>query len=128
MRIFNLPRAGGKTTRMLYASEFQQIPILCKNQKYKGFLQDKARFLGIDIPEPVTVKEFLDKPRSLSTHEILIDEALMVLCEIIKQIAGRMPVNVAGITLSDEKTGDMMRWYENNGYKDVSAEVIEQGE
>ena len=125
MRIFNLPRAGGKTTRMLYASEFQQIPILCKDYKYKGFLQDKAKFLGINIPEPITVKEFLDKPRSLGAHEILIDEALMVLCEIIKQIAGRMPINIAGITLSDEKTGDMVRWYDNNGHKDMPAEAIE---
>lgn len=125
MKIFNLPRAGGKTTRMLYASEFQQIPILCKDQNYKSFLQDKAKFLGINIPEPITVREFLDKPRSLSAHEILIDEALMVLCEIIKQIAGRMPINIAGITLSDEKTGDMVRWYDNNGYKDMPAEAIE---
>lgn len=59
-------------------------------------------------------------------HEILIDEALMVLCEIIKQIAGRMLVNVVGITLSDEKTGDVVRWYENNGYKDVLVEGIEK--
>lgn len=125
MKIFNLPRAGGKTTRMLYASEFQQIPILCKDQNYKSFLRDKAKFLGINIPEPITVREFLDKPRTLSAHEILIDEALMVLCEIIKQIAGRMPINIAGITLSDEKTGDMVRWYDNNGHKDMPAEAIE---
>lgn len=32
MRIFNLPRAGGKTMRMLYASEFQIVRLLQKQR------------------------------------------------------------------------------------------------
>ena len=49
MRIFNLPRAGGKTMRMLYASEFQKVPILCRDQSSKASLMDKAGFWGIKI-------------------------------------------------------------------------------
>ena len=43
MRIFNLSRAAGKTTRMLYASEFENAPILCRGLPDKGRLMDKAK-------------------------------------------------------------------------------------
>ena len=35
MKIINLGRGQGKTTRLLYASEFQNIPILCKDWSAK---------------------------------------------------------------------------------------------
>ena len=38
MKIINLGRGQGKTTRLLYASEFNDIPILCANHAMKEHL------------------------------------------------------------------------------------------
>ena len=35
MKIINLGRGQGKTTRLLYASEFNDMPILCSNSYMK---------------------------------------------------------------------------------------------
>lgn len=115
MRIFNLPRDGGKTTRMLYISEFKKVPILCKDQIYKEHLLRRAKLLGIDIPDPITVRDILNDSKPLHINELLIDEALMVLYEIVKQIT---QAEVIGMTLSDETTGNLFRQYKNGNYND----------
>ena len=102
MRIFNLPRAGGKTMRMLYASEFQRIPILCRNQAYKAGLMYKAEFLGIDIPEPITVHDLMCESEGKDFRGVLVDEALTVLREIIRQVTHGRVSEVIGIAFSDE--------------------------
>lgn len=102
MRIFNLPRAGGKTMRMLYASEFQNVPILCRDQAYKSELMYKAKFLGIDIPEPITVYDLIHKSEGKEFRGILVDEALTVLREIIRQVTHGRASEVIGMAFSDE--------------------------
>ena len=106
MRIFNLPRGAGKTTRMLYASEFTKSPILCSNQCVKNKILDKARILDIDIPEPITVSELLGGSKTKETNDILVDEALSVLCELIRQSSGR---TVSGIAFSDENNTEIVQ-------------------
>ena len=118
MRLFNLPRGAGKTHRMLYASEFHNAPILCKDKKYKDMLLDRSKKFGIKIPTPITVDEFLSHKRC---DNILIDETLMVLNELIKRIGGSQ-VKILGCTLSDEDNEKMCRWYKNGGMVDRPVE------
>lgn len=102
MRIFNLPRAGGKTMRMLYASEFQKVPILCRDQSSKASLMDKAGFWGIKIPDPITVHDLVHRPKEINLQGILVDEALTVLREVIRQVTYGTVTDVAAMTFSDE--------------------------
>lgn len=55
MKIFNLARGQGKTMRILYASEFNDIPILCRTDASKSYIVDMAKKYNIDIPQPITI-------------------------------------------------------------------------
>lgn len=61
MKIFNLPRQKGKTMRMLYASEYNNIPILCATDASKYYLEEIASKFEIKIPKPMSVRELLKK-------------------------------------------------------------------
>ena len=49
MKIINLGRGQGKTVRLLYASEWNDMPILCATDSQKRHLIDMAKSLGLDI-------------------------------------------------------------------------------
>lgn len=80
MKIINLKRGQGKTTRLLFASEMQNIPILVVNQMAKQLLMEKAEKYNIKIPEPLTVSD-IQNGKCVGTHidKILVDEIDMVL-------------------------------------------------
>jgi hypothetical protein len=86
MRLFNLKRGKGKTIRMLYASEFNHIPILCHDNIAKQHLISKAEELEIDIPTPISVGELSDARIALNTSGFYVDEIPLVLQSLIKKI------------------------------------------
>lgn len=53
MEIVNLARGKGKTMRLLYLSEYYQIPILCPTIRHKDNLIKQAKNFDINIPEPI---------------------------------------------------------------------------
>ena len=109
-RVINLPRGAGKTTRLLYASEFNNVPILCRLKATKEYLIDRAKRANIQIPNPITVDEFRsgNRPRN-----VLVDDALCVLQEFV----GR--TTIVGLTLSDEENSEQVYQWSDDG----SAEV-----
>lgn len=103
MKIINLPRGCGKTTRLLYASEFNDTPILCSNQTSKQNLIDRAKFLNLEIPEPILVSEITRGSATktyLRDKDILIDEAPMVLQSLLNSLG--MHGSIKAITLTDK--------------------------
>jgi len=56
--IYNLPRASGKTTRLMYLSEHYQVPILCCSSAMKDILIERARQYGVDMPNPMTIHDW----------------------------------------------------------------------
>lgn len=90
MKIINLARGQGKTMRLLYVSEFNEIPILCRNKRMKESLLHTAREMNLKIPEPIIVDDiFSNKLRG--NHEksdkgILIDDAELVLQELLYRL------------------------------------------
>ena len=108
-KVFNLPRGTGKSMRMLYASEFNNIPILCANQSCKESLTDLASRYNIKIPEPITVNEFINCEHKYKYRNVLVDEALSVL----KMFLGR--TNIAGLTLSDDNMDKVCGVWDYNG-------------
>ena len=103
MKIFNLPRASGKTMRLLYASEFNNAPILCATITQKQYLMEKARNLGLKIPEPISVADVVCNKLNRDTikdRDILIDEVPMVLQNLLNALG--MKGKVKAITLTPE--------------------------
>lgn len=103
MKIINLPRSYGKTTRLLYASEFNNTPILCTGQTAKQYLLDSAKKLNLKIPEPITTSEVMGGifKTSIRDQDILIDEAPTVLQYFLHHLG--MRGGIKAITLTEEE-------------------------
>jgi len=100
MKIFNLPRQAGKTTRMLYASEYHNAPILCANAGMKYGITQMAHKLNINIPEPITIHDIANhKVKSQGYKGILVDEMDYVLQSILAPYG--LDILSATITIED---------------------------
>ena len=97
MKIINLGRQQGKTTRLLYASEWNQTPILFATHKMKKNAEYQAQELGLKIPEPLCVAELQDR---VNHTDILVDEAPLVLQNLLSMFGVG---EIKGITLTAEE-------------------------
>lgn len=103
MKIFNLQRGNGKTIRMLYASEFNNAPILCKTDIHKNYITNMAKQYKIDIPEPITVYDITQsRLNSYQNDNILVDDMECILKDLLKKYFG---FNMIGgtITINNER-------------------------
>lgn len=109
MKIINLGRGQGKTIRLLYASEWNDIPILCAGNMHKQRLIDMAKELKLCIPEPITVSELLanrlKERRTRRIEDALVDEAPMVLQTFWKSLGMDGEVKAMTLTSDDIKQG-----------------------
>ena len=102
MKIINLGRGQGKTTRLLYASEFNDTPILCCNETHKKHLLYRAKELHLDIPEPIIVSDFFSqKIRGKRIEEILVDDAEWVLQQLLYSMG--LHSEIKAITLTERE-------------------------
>lgn len=104
MKIINLGRGKGKTVRLLYASEWQDIPILCPTYSQKEHLIDTAKRLGLNIPEPIIASEIATNRIRMSKaadKDLLVDEAPLVLQNLLNSLG--MRGEVKAITLSENE-------------------------
>ena len=80
MKIFNLPRGNGKTTRILYLSESSNTPILCGLTEQKKTLKENALKLGLHIPEPICVADIINgEIQGKNIQNVVVDEAVYTL-------------------------------------------------
>ena len=103
MKIINLGRGQGKTTRLLYASEFNDMPILVSTMADKRFLKEQSDKLGLKIPEPITVNDVASsrfKGSEVVNKDILVDEAPLVLQNLLSSLG--MRGGVRAITLTEK--------------------------
>lgn len=85
MKIFNLSRGKGKTIRMLYASEYQNIPILCSNRLSKLNILEMAKKYEINIPEPMSVQDVANgRLRGKRFDGVLVDDMDLVLFNLLQ--------------------------------------------
>lgn len=104
MKIINLGRGQGKTTRLLYASEFNDMSILCSSLKQKDYLLNSAKKLHLNIPEPLCVCDvFSDKIRGNRDFDngILVDDAEWVLQQILYNVG--LHSEIKAITLTEKQ-------------------------
>lgn len=145
MKVFDLPRGARKSTRMIYASEFHNVPILCAKNS-KDYLIDMAKRNGINIPEPISILELNEYLlNNINAKDILVDEPLIVLKEllydllgitindesnhynslfILRDILNGKGLNIIGCSFSSEN--NISRWFNSDGYIDKTWEEIEK--
>lgn len=103
MKIINLARGQGKTIRLLYASEFNNIPILCSSLHQKQLLIAKASEYGLEIPEPITVNDVVSNnlrgDKSVE-NGVLVDEAPNVFQTLLTSLGIRG--GIKAMTLTEE--------------------------
>lgn len=103
MKVYNLKRGGGKTTRLLIISEYTGKPILCFNRAAKQFLTQKAKELHIDIPEPIAVEELHNLRGVKFDKEYIVDEVLHTLAALVAQASGGILTTPLAVSLSTEE-------------------------
>lgn len=104
MKIINLGRGQGKTTRLLYASEFNYIPILCATHSQKDYLVNMAKELRLKIPEPIVVSEITSNRiigSPAADKDLLVDEVPMVLQCLLNSLGMRGKVNAITLTADE---------------------------
>lgn len=102
MKIYSLKRGGGKSIRMLYASEFNDVPIICATESQRKILKEQAKCLGLDIPEPIIAKELNDARTAKTTTTVLVDEIPTVLQSVLSEYGS---YKIIGGTLTADEGG-----------------------
>ena len=81
----HVPRGKGKTTRMIYISEYTNYPILVCDESRKISTQRYAAELNAMIPDPITVGElFSERSEGKSYKNILVDDSRDILMALLK--------------------------------------------
>ena len=92
-------RCSGKTTRLIERSAKEGIYILVANKEMARCIVDQAKEMGLEIPFPVTLDEYLRGNKfqgsSIRRDGLLIDDLDMVL----HQLFGGIPIHE--VTLTD---------------------------
>ena len=92
-------RCSGKTTRLIERSAKEGIYILVANKEMARCVADQAKEMGLDIPFPVTVGEYLRGNKfqgsSIRRDGLLIDDLDMVLDLLFRGIP------IREVTLTD---------------------------
>ena len=104
MKIISLGRGQGKTVRLLYASEFNDTPILCTTYTSRDYLVSKAQRLGLHIPEPIVLDQIISKKTAVSklvNKDMLVDDAELVLQGFLNYFG--MKGKIKAITLTSDK-------------------------
>lgn len=104
MKIINLGRGQGKTTRLLYASEWNNIPILCATYAQKSYLISQAERIGLIIPEPIVADEIATnriRGSKAADKDLLVDEAPLVLQNLLNSLGMRGEVKAITLTEND---------------------------
>lgn len=97
MRIWNKPRGSGKTTRMLYVSEYTGNNIMVATKERAHQLETTAKQMGLSIPKVLCVNDFLDRT-TICDLDIIIDETFDVLQAFVTAVRPGTKISDATLT------------------------------
>lgn len=130
MRLLLKARGTGKTMGLIYASEATGYPIVTNSKIQVSYIQEQAKSMGCDIPEPITVGE-LHTSRVLPPEtNVLFDNVETILEDALNCYLG---VKVVGATMSspEKKTickGNLSDGHLNIGCANLYGNNIEDSE
>jgi len=85
----------------LYASEFNDTPILCHSHAAKDYLMDRANDLKLNIPEPIVISDIVNnklRGNKMMDKDLLVDEAPYVLQSLLHCLGMRGEVKAITLT------------------------------
>ena len=97
MIIYKTPRGQGKTLSLIYASMYTGYPIVCYSRTECIQIIETANKLGINIPCPYTMEEFLKTREGKHDDNILLDNLDVMLPKILNDY---FKCNVCGATMT----------------------------
>lgn len=79
MNLIIKDRTMGKTTQLIYISEFTGYPIVVPYEAMIKQTKERAKNLGCKIPEPVTVSDMINgkKRGDYTYNNVLVDEVAL---------------------------------------------------
>lgn len=98
MKEYNLPRGGGKTTRLIFISEYTGYPIVTMTNRHIDHIKETARLCGATIPEPIVFSDLMEDKCKPIPDEVLIDEVLVCLYMYLSQKG----IGVSAVTYTDD--------------------------
>lgn len=87
---------SGKTIELLKISAEKGIPIICATKQKCLSLKEKAKKLNLNIPEPMSVAEFIETADFSKINDILIDDLDFVL----EVLLSSLNINLVCATIS----------------------------
>lgn len=96
MEILNIPRGRGKTTYLIFRSHVTGYPILCTDRNHCDLIQSKAKYMDIEIPAPISVKDYISPGKHKS--KVLVDEGLLALSVLLGS-------EIDTVTMSEKELG-----------------------
>ena len=105
MKVYNLKRGHGKTTRLIYISEFTGTYVHCPlitDENHKKLIQDIADQNDAKIPVPITINDLSRIVGSNVQPDYLLDEATLYLKAVISKLSSGKLTNPLAITLSEQ--------------------------
>jgi hypothetical protein len=87
----------GKTTRMLYASEYTGKSIIVSTKERAHQLETQAKQMKLKIPKVLCVTDFIDRDNYCSA-DIIVDEAFDVLESLISAVRPGTKISDATLT------------------------------
>lgn len=80
MRMIIGPRCSGKTTSLIQVSADTGVPIIAPTMMMAGYIKQKAKEYGLDIPEPTSINKIVNQGGKSGKY--LIDELEMCLRQL----------------------------------------------
>lgn len=99
MKLIDIERGSGKTTKLIYTSEMTGYPIVTQNSRSVDYILKQAQELGAKIPKPMTVKEVL-AVRGVGFEKILLDEGFSIIEDALTAYFGG--IEVATVTFTSK--------------------------
>ena len=84
MKIVNMRRGQGKTTRLILYSSVNKVPIVCWSRQHCKIIKEMAEEMKLKIPEPIIAENQDIQPYgSIRYDKVIVDDLEFVLKKLI---------------------------------------------
>lgn len=95
MKVYVRPRQGGKTQELIKLAAEERLVIVCVTLEMVSVVKDRAKKMGLDIPEPLSWQQFAGgRHRGRRIKGFVIDDV----DEGLRQLARTVPVEAVSLT------------------------------
>lgn len=128
MKVYNLKRGHGKTTRLIYISEFTGTPILCVDENHNGKINDAIEFLKTShcisklVDEKYRDQAF--RTKFLKTYAVILTDINEVKSELKTHLTEE-PFNWLGSASAERLLSDIAYHKYNNGGSKLADEIVD---